>query len=127
MKFLLDTHTFVWLHLDQKQLSTQVRAIIASPANTVLFSYAIWELQIKIQLHKLHLTTSLADAIKMQQQNNHVSLLPIDMHHIFRLESLPLLHRDPFDRLIIAQSIAEGLPILSKDSAFAQYPTVVIW
>jgi PIN domain nuclease of toxin-antitoxin system len=128
MRFLIDTHTFVWLDSAPHQLSTQAAAIIANDLNTLWFSHAsIWELQIKLQLGKLRLSKSLTASLETQRQKNRLVLLPIQVKHILTLDLLPHHHRDPFDRLLIAQSMDEGIPILSRDPAFRQYPVKVIW
>jgi PIN domain nuclease of toxin-antitoxin system len=128
MKFLLDTHTFVWMDSAPNQLSPTVTALVSDPNHTILLSYvSIWELQIKVRLGKLQLSKSLAAVIATEQQNNGLELLSIELRHILTLDILPDIHRDPFDRLLIAQSISEGLPILSRDTEFAKYPVKVIW
>lgn len=128
MKFLIDTHAFVWLDTAPEQLSTQAAAVIANQTNTILLSYAsIWELQIKIQLGKLRLSKSLRASLEIQQQTNQLVLLPIEVKHILTLDLLPPHHRDPFDRLLISQSVDEGVPLISRDPIFRQYPVKVIW
>jgi PIN domain nuclease of toxin-antitoxin system len=128
VKFLLDTHTFLWLESDPAQLSATAAATLADPNNIPLLSYAsVWEIQIKVQIGKLQITTPLTTYIQAQQQTNQLVLLPIELRHIFALDRLPLHHRDPFDRLLIAQSLSEGIPILSRDSMFSRYPLKVIW
>ncbi len=127
MKFLLDTHTFVWADDNPDLLSELAAELIQDNQNIALLSHAsIWEMQIKLQLGKLTFLIPLAQKIQEQQKNG-LQLLPIALSHIFTLDRLPNHHRDPFDRLLIAQAIAENIPILSRDSIFAQYPVQVIW
>ena len=97
------------------------------PSNELLLSLvSIWEIQLKAQLGKLQLRTALPQVIADQQRNG-VTLLPITLPHIFALQTLPLHHKDPFDRLLIAQAQSEDASLLSKDSEFAGYRVSVIW
>ncbi|CAN5454203.1 type II toxin-antitoxin system VapC family toxin [soil metagenome] len=127
MSYLLDTHTFIWWDIAPKTLSKNVLALIKDPSQRVFLSMAsVWEMQIKAQLGKLHFRTSLPQVIASQQQNG-LEVLPIRLEHIFSLQQLPLLHKDPFDRLLIVQAQMEGLTLLSKDTAFADYDVAVVW
>src|ERR1700710_2347815 len=108
MKYLLDTHTFIWLDSTPDYLSPNVALICKNPANILYVSLAsIWEMQIKISAGKLQLPKPLQEIIQWQQQNNLVQVLPVALQHIFTLESLPQYHRDPFDRILIAQAQVE--------------------
>lgn len=88
---------------------------------------SFWELQIKSQLGKLNLSSSLPNFIETQQRVNNLEILPIELTHIYALEALPSHHRDPFDRILIAQAIVEKIPLLSVDSIFDVYPVQRIW
>ena len=102
-------------------------AILRDPASILLFSVVgVWEMQIKIQLGKLRVTRPLADSIENEQTTNGMALLPISLEHIYALDRLPAHHRDPFDRLLIAQALHEGLPIVSADKVFQSYPVQVL-
>jgi PIN domain nuclease of toxin-antitoxin system len=128
MKYLLDTHTFVWLDSASVNLSSKVHSIIADSNNMLLLSLtSIWEMQIKLQTGKLRLRASLPEIIKDQQQKNRIEILPTTLDHILYLSNLPDHHREPFDRMLIAQANIEQIPILSRDSQFAAYPVTVIW
>ena len=128
MRFLLDTHTFIWADDNPETLSARATALIQDKENILLLSYAsVWEMQIKLQLGKLAFSIPLSQKIQNQQQKNDLALLRIELEHIFALDRLPNHHRDPFDRLLIAQAITERLPILSHDPIFAQYPVRVVW
>jgi PIN domain nuclease of toxin-antitoxin system len=128
VKFLLDTHTFIWMDTNKALISPPALGIITDTVNTLFLSYAsIWEMQIKIGIGKLQLTTALQATIQTQMQSNRLELLPVQLDHIFTLDRLPSHHRDPFDRLLIAQAIWEGIPILSHDSMLAKYPIVTLW
>ena len=128
MKYLLDTHTFIWLDSIPDRLSANVISICKDPSNILFVSLAsVWEMQIKISAGKLQFPKPLQEIIQWQQQNNLVQMLPVTLPHVFTLDSLPPHHRDPFDRILIAQAQVEGLTIISRDSEFAQYPINVIW
>jgi PIN domain nuclease of toxin-antitoxin system len=128
MRFLLDTHTFLWMDASPDQLSETARSSIQDDANELLLSYAsIWEMQIKVQLGKLMLAKPLRLLIAEQQQINRIQLLPITPEQIYFLEQLPSHHRDPFDRMIIAQSFVEQVPILGVDRIFETYGAAVVW
>ena len=128
MRYLLDTHAFIWWDSEPKKLSAEVLAL-CQESNTQLFlsMASLWEMQIKMQLGKLTLGQSLEKIIQSQIIENNIQLLDITAQHVFMLPSLDEFHKDPFDRLIISQSIREGLPLISKDSVFEKYPVHVIW
>lgn len=128
MKYLIDTHAFIWAATEPEKLSKRVVKTLESPKNTLFLSIAsIWEMQIKIQLRKLILPISLPDMVKQQQQVNDIEILLVDSSHIYHLENLPLYHRDPFDRMPISQSVLEDLILVSKDSVFSKYPVTLLW
>ena len=102
--------------------------VIANPNNDLFFSLtSVWEMQIKIQLGKLELSDSLPDILKTQQVENNLQVLTIDLKHIWSLESLPNHHRDPFDRLLIAQAQTEGMTLVSADGIFDLYDVNLLW
>ena len=122
MRILLDTHILLWWDADPNRLSETAADLCRDRANTLVVSHvSVWEMQIKRQLGKLDVRLPLADLLDEQRAANGVELLPITLPHILALENLPPHHRDPFDRLLIAQSNAEGLPLLSADGVFDQY------
>ena len=128
MKYLLDTHTFIWLDSDPDKLSAAVTSLCSDPQNQLYLSIAsVWEMQIKIQLRKLKLPTSLAKTLEEQQTANRLLLLPIELTHILGLAALPDHHKDPFDRLLIAQANAEKMPLISDDPQIAKYSVTVVW
>ncbi|MBC8161570.1 MAG: type II toxin-antitoxin system VapC family toxin [Roseiflexaceae bacterium] len=101
MNLLLDTHTFLWLVGAPELLSPTASAAIQDQSNTLYLSYAsIWEMQIKVQLQKLALPNTFERIVEEQQRVNNIQLLPITPDHIYKLDSLPSHHKDPFDRLI---------------------------
>jgi PIN domain nuclease of toxin-antitoxin system len=121
MRLLLDTHAFLWALLDGPRLGAQSRDLITTQASSVLISHvSIWEIASKHALARSDMPLSAAQAIQWAQECG-FELLPLDLPHLLTLEQLPLHHRDPFDRLLVAQSISESLLILSADSAFRAY------
>ena len=128
MKLLLDTHTFIWWDSDPQKLSATVLTQLQSPNNIIFLSVAsIWEMQIKHQLGKLPLRLPLTDIIEDQRQNNGIIFLPILSEHVLALDQLPLHHKDPFDRLLIAQANSQGAALVSKDHLIAAYPVSLLW
>jgi len=126
MKVLLDTHTFIWAITDERRLSPRARSLIAS--SELWWSVvSLWEAIQKAQVGKLSLQLPAGPFLTGELSSNHVRLLPVSLSHVLRVEELPLHHRDPFDRLLIAQSIEEGWPIITADPWFARYPVDVIW
>ena len=128
MNLILDTHVFIWWTLTPEKLSSTVINLINNDYNRLLLSIAsIWEMQIKITIGKLYFDKSLSDIVGSQRNINDVQILPVELEHIWQLDNLPLHHKDPFDRMLIAQAISENIPILSIDSVFYQYPVQIIW
>ena len=126
MKVLLDTHTFIWAITDERRLSPRARTLIAS--SELWWSVvSLWEAIQKAQVGKLSLQLPAGPFLTGELSSNHVRLLPVSLSHVLRVEELPLHHRDPFDRLLIAQSIEEGWPIITADPWFTRYPVDVIW
>jgi len=127
MRLLFDTHSFIWWVSAPNKLSPTVLAMCQDQANTLVLSVvSAWEIQIKSQLSKLRLNISLADIIS-NQQHNQLEILPINLTHILALDGLPMHHKDPFDRLLIAQANSEDAVLISHDAIFAQYPVNVQW
>jgi len=128
MKLLLDTHAFIWWASEPDRLPRKILELFEKIENSLVLSVAsVWEMQIKMQLGKLDLDMPIKELIESQQQANALQILPVELHHVFELTNLPPLHSDPFDRILIAQSNAEGLTIVSKDQKFSDYPVTIIW
>lgn len=128
MRFLLDTHTFLWFVTGDEQLGGRARAILEDIENEILLSVAsLWEIAIKVSLGKLILHRPFSELVPHELLSNEIGFLPIDPRHLIVLVDLPFHHRDPFDRLLIAQAISEGLPVLSGDEAFRDYSIQVVW
>ncbi len=128
MKVLVDTHTFIWGLLESHRLSPRSRQILRTDEHELIFSLvSLWEIAIKIKIGKLNAIGSSVAYIRDEMDAYGMELLPIRYEHILQLEALPVHHSDPFDRLLIAQAIAESLPILTHDRVFSLYPVKVIW
>lgn len=129
MKALLDTHTFLWWITDHPQLSSRVRKIVSDGKNTLFLSAASgWEIAIKSSLGKIQLPGDDLESFLLEQLTiNGISPLPVRMDHALHVHKLPPYHRDPFDRLLVAQAQLEDMPILTSDSQIADYPVRVVW
>ncbi len=128
MKYLIDTHTLLWIVTKNQKLSDKATKLYLNTENLIFFSLAsIWEMAIKISLKKLSMEEPLKDFIQTQIKGNDIKILNIEIKHILSLENLPYHHRDPFDRLIISQSMNENIPVLSSDKVYDLYPIKRIW
>ena len=126
MKVLLDTHTLLWALTDESKLSERVRKLL--PQADTWFSVAsLWEILIKAQVGKIPLPRPTGPFVMSKLQLNGVRILHVTPDHVLRVESLPDHHRDPFDRMLIAQSLEEHLPVVTADRVFARYPVELIW
>ncbi len=127
MSYLLDTHIFLWWVLNHPNLSRSIRATIADPTHAVYVSAAsAWEMMIKSSIGKLTLPSSPERWIKEQLRLNAFLPLPISIEHALAVASLPPLHKDPFDRIIIAQANVEGLTLITDDAIIPQYAVKVL-
>lgn len=127
MRLLLDTQIFVWWDSEPEKIPLRLLQLCEDPDHTLVLSVAsVWEMQIKAQLGKLDMGRPLAEIITEHQQENLLELLPVELVHVLALSQLPLHHKDPFDRLIIAQAIAEQLTLLSVDRILAEYPVSIV-
>ncbi len=128
MRVLLDTHTFLWFVLGDARISLPARELIEDVSNEKLISPALyWELAIKISINKYVLNEPYDLFLKRGIQQNGFLILPIEVQHTSALTTLPFHHRDPFDRLMIAQAIVEQIPVISADTAFDAYPVIRLW
>lgn len=124
---LLDTHTLIWFINGDKELSTKARAIIQAKDTLNFVSIAsLWEIAIKISLGKLELKTPFNQVIKQLEENG-FEILPITFEDTMIVSKLPFHHRDPFDRMIIAQALTHKMIIITKDPSFNQYNTTTAW
>ena len=127
MKLLLDTHTFIWWDSDPSKLSQRALELLLNPENSRLVSVvSIWEIQIKTQLGKLTLNQNLTEIINNQQKNG-LQFIEVQVDHILALDQLPFHHKDPFDRLLIAQAKIEIAILVSRDPIFSNYVIAIEW
>ncbi|MBN4002161.1 type II toxin-antitoxin system VapC family toxin [Nostoc sp. 'Peltigera membranacea cyanobiont' 210A] len=128
MRALLDTHAFIWWVTNDPQLSANARNLIADSGNILFLSVvSAWEIVIKNKLGKLTLPEPVEQYIPTRLAINRFESLPIQMSHVLQVASLPNIHRDPFDRILIAQSQVENLPIVTIDQKITQYLVQTIW
>ena len=128
MKLLLDTHTFLWLVEGNASLSAVAQAALADPANELYLSAAaVWELAIKAGNKKLVLTDPLDVFVSKWTTVYQLAPLPIHTVHALGVVGLPDHHRDPFDRILIAQALVEGMTLVSADTKFALYSVPILW
>ena len=128
VRILLDTHAFLWWNDASPRLSKKALVLLADPTNTLLLSVvSAWELVLKTQTGKLRLAESPSVYVPTRMAHYAMEALPVKLAHVLASESLPLHHRDPFDRLLIAQATIEGVPILTADPEFRRYAIKVLW
>jgi PIN domain nuclease of toxin-antitoxin system len=125
---LLDTHAFLWFVTDDPQLSTAARAVIVDSVNQVLVSPAsYWEIAIKVRLGKYLLSVPYLAFITEGIEGNDFQALPVEPRHTDLLTTMPFHHRDPFDRLLVAQGLAEAIPLVSGDARLDAYRVDRLW
>ncbi len=127
MKLLLDTHVFLWFIDDSPALSTRGKALLEADNELFLSVGSLWEIAVKLRLGKLTVAMATESLMTEQVTANNIEILPISVPHLVQVSTLPLHHRDPFDRLIIAQAIMEQMPVVSADPAFDAYPIERLW
>ena len=128
MTLLIDTHVLLWFFRGDQRLGGAMRAVIESTGNTKFLSLAsVWEIGIKVGLGKLALNRPFDEFLREEVEPSELVLLPISVAHCIAASALPLHHRDPFDRMLVAQALVEGLPILSADPALDAYSVPRLW
>jgi PIN domain nuclease of toxin-antitoxin system len=128
MRLLVDTQVFLWWVDGSSKLSRKARGAVADPGNDCLFSLAsCWEMAIKLSLGKLRLDEPLDTFVPAQLSANRFSLLEIGFRHVARVAKLPFRHRDPFDRLLVAQALEDGLTVVTSDPVFPKYGVKRLW
>jgi PIN domain nuclease of toxin-antitoxin system len=128
VNLLLDTHAFLWFVLNDPRLSATARRLLADPQNSLFLSAAsYWELAIKISTGKYVLNERFDVFILRETALNGIQVLPITVPHGAAVSTLPLHHRDPFDRMLIAQAIVEQVSVVSADPVFDAYPVTRLW
>jgi PIN domain nuclease of toxin-antitoxin system len=127
MKALLDTHAFLWALAGDPRMSHHARDIFAGSDRLALSIASIWEILIKVESGKLKFPQPAGPYLLSRMAENRIETLSISIDHLLALERLPLHHRDPFDRILIAQSMEENWPIITADRIFKKYPVEIIW
>lgn len=128
MRALLDTHAFLWLATDERRVDEKLRRRLARPSTELWLSAAsVWEMAIKSSLGRLELEIPLAQFVESQCEAMRVEILRISAIHALGVETLSFHHRDPFDRLLVAQAAMEGLELVSQDQVFDAYPVTRVW
>jgi PIN domain nuclease of toxin-antitoxin system len=124
MRLLLDANAFIWWVTASRRLGAQARGAVGDQANEVVIGIgALWEMAIKRSLQRLHFPFDFETVLR----DENFGVLPISFAHLRTLDTLPLHHGDPFDRLLIAQALAEGIPIATSDRRFAAYGVQIVW
>lgn len=128
MRLLLDTHAFLWFSEGSSNLSLTARTLIEDENNQSFLSVvSLWEIAIKVGIGKLKIGMTFDEFVQRQVYENAIDLLEIQPKHLDALAQLPFHHKDPFDRLLIAQSLTEPMPVVTRDSAFRDYHVSLIW
>ena len=127
MRLLLDTHAFLWFIDDNPRLSSSAKSLLESHNDLLLSTASLWEIAIKFSLGKLGLPEPFDPFVRQHLSLNAIDILQIEVAHLGAVSTLPLHHRDPFDRLLIAQAMVEKLSIVSADAAFDEYPIGRLW
>lgn len=127
MRVLLDTHTFLWFVNDDPQLSPIAKNLLESDADVWVSIASLWEIAIKVNIGKLTLPKPFNEFISQQIQSNEIDVLAIAITHVSEISTLPSHHRNPFDRLLIAQSMIEQVPLISVDVIFDRYGIDRVW
>ena len=127
-RILLDTHAWLWFVFGDRRMGVEQSTLIADPGSVKLLSVAsLWEVVIKVQLGKLNLGQSVEELFEREVYSTDIDVIGLDTAHLLAYAELPLHHRDPFDRLLIAQAQHLGVPIVTADRAFAAYEVETIW
>jgi PIN domain nuclease of toxin-antitoxin system len=128
MRLLLDTHALLWFVWNHANLSAMARALLADPNNTLFLSVvSIWEIAIKVSINKLILVDPYDVFMNQAIASLGLNMVPIEVRHATLLTTLSHHHKDPFDRMLIAQAIVEQIPIVSADVAFDAYAVTRLW
>ena len=128
MRLLLDTHVLLWWHNEPARLTARAHDAISDRDNEIFLSVVNgWEIQIKAQLGRLTLSEPLAALLQQEQATNNFGLLPVTMDHVYALDHFPLHHRDPFDRLLLAQAHQEELILVTHDPKLSAYSVPLLW
>ena len=128
MNYLLDTHTFLWFIYDNPRISKKSLSILRNPRNDIYLSSTVaWEIAIKENIGKIEIHTSLNDLITQSLETYNFITLPVSLAHAIKVGTLPSIHRDPFDRILVAQAMVENLTILTSDPFIKKYKVKTAW
>jgi PIN domain nuclease of toxin-antitoxin system len=127
MRALIDTHAFLWAIAGDRRTSDRARDIFVGPSDLLFSIVSVWEILVKAQLGKLDIPRPAGPYVLRKLAENRIEILAISIDQLLAFERLPLHHRDPFDRMLIAQALEENLPIVTADHHFSRYPVEVIW
>lgn len=128
MRVLLDAHVFLWNDLEPRKLPPGVLAFLRrADVETFLSVVSVWEIIIKQAIGKLNLDTPLLETVSQYRSLNNLQILQVALNHVFAVDGLPNHHKDPFDRLLIAQAISETMTIVTNDPAIAKYGVPILW
>ena len=125
---MIDTHTLIWYEADDPKLSARANLAVSDASNDCLVSVAtLWELAIKTGIGRLELSVPFHELVRERIRADRLSILPITGEHLIAVADLPMHHRDPFDRMLVAQALVERIPIVSVDAALERYGVERIW
>lgn len=127
MKVLLDTHAFLWAIAEEGKLSQRAKQVYTGPNNLWLSVASLWEILLKVGAGKLPMPRPAGPYLLGKLAESRIEVLPIKLDHVLRMETLEVHHRDPFDRILVAQSLEEKLPLVTSDRLFERYPIELIW
>lgn len=128
MNYLLDTHAFLWWISESPEIPRALVKKLGHASGGVYFSVvSIWEIGLKLRIGKLQLPEPLDTYLLKQIQANRIEVLPLHAPHVFKSLELPSHHRDPFDRMLVAQALSENLAFVSRDKALRAYPAKIVW
>ena len=125
--YLLDTHTAIWFLNGDEKISQTAKRVILNPSNRKFISIvSVWEISIKISIGKLEFNDKATGFIQLAESND-ITIIPIQVDHLTTLETLPMIHRDPFDRLLIATALCEKMTIITADENITKYQALHVW
>lgn len=128
MKLLLDTHVFIWWFDEPERLPDRVLEALRDPGNELMLSaISVFEMHLKIEAAKLDIGLPLQELVRDHEREDGLTVLPVRASHVYALHDLPRLHKDPFDRLLVAEAVVEDAALVSGDEKIAQYPVKVFW
>jgi PIN domain nuclease of toxin-antitoxin system len=128
LRILLDTHSFLWWESDDRRLSAEARRTLSDGGNEIFLSVSsAWEIAIKAGLGKLDIPEGPELFVSSEIEANNFTVLSIDLRHALGVYDLPDIHRDPFDRILVAQARVEDMPILTTDPEISRYPVETVW